>query len=160
MSANADGGEVQANEGTPLPKAQPTASTQQPQVNTQQPFVPQTYLMLSLPFVVFVLVLLIRALPWSAKMLARKPLVCDACVSFWCALVVGFGLTWATATHWSWVLLHMLATPGVAILLLAVHQWLSAPRELPIPWPEEPLQWPDEPEPIQDTKRRSHSRRK
>jgi len=115
----------------------PTPTAAQAQVQQPQPrqleFVPQLYLMFGLPFAVLALVLLIRALPFSVKTLAKKPLSCDACMAFWCSLVFGLGLSWMAAAHWSWTVLHMLATPGATMLLLAVYKWLTAPRELPLP---------------------------
>lgn len=117
---------------------------QQPQATVQQPQAapPQLYLMVIMPFAVFALVLLIRAFPWSSRRFNSKPLSCDACMSFWCAFVMGIALSWFAAAHWSWSLLHLLPAPGVALLLLAVHKWLTAPRELPFgapPFPDEPL---------------------
>ena len=110
-----------------------TAIQQQPQPAAQQALAPQLYLMLLLPFTVFALVLLVRALPWRHEWLDRKPLGCDACAALWGALVVALGLGWAVGAHWSWVVIHLLPAPGIAMLLLAAHKWLTRPTELPLP---------------------------
>lgn len=114
---------------------EPSAVTVQPSAPTPspQPFVAQDFLILSLPFAVFSIVLLIRAMPWTPRALSEKPLSCDACMSFWVSIIMGFFLGWLSGTHWSWPLLHMLAAPGGALVLLALHRWLTAPRELPLP---------------------------
>lgn len=121
------------------PAPQATAEVQHPP--PPPPGMPvQPYLMAVLPFTVFAFVLIVRALPLKAKHLHSKPISCDACMSFWGALAVGLALSWFASAHWSWSLLHLLPAPGGAALLLALHRWLTAPRELPLP----PLSAPDD----------------
>lgn len=93
----------------------------------------QFWLMLALPFLVFFLVMLVRALPWSEGALSRKPLSCNACLSFWVTAPLIYGVSWFFNTNWPWALIHVLAAPGGAMLLLAVHARLTAPVELPLP---------------------------
>lgn len=122
--------DLDAGMGVSVPVSVPTNT--QVSTPTLQPFVPQLHLLLSLPFAVFALVVLVRAFPWAPYRLERKPLSCDVCMAFWATFALGFGLSWFTGAHWSWSLLHLLPAPGAAILLLAVHKWLTAPRELPL----------------------------
>lgn len=128
MSTEVDGGaQLQSTQTTQA--AQVQAPAQQSQSSIQ----PVTFLFLAAPFVVFTLVLLVRALPLGA-MLKRKPWSCDICISFWMTVLVGFALSWASGgLHWSWAFIHMLFAPGGAVLLLGVHRQLTAPVELPLP---------------------------
>ena len=125
---SADGGNEVEHQVQPQQQPQSTQQQQPPQQIPLQP-----YLFCALPFTVMLLVLLIRALPWPVALLERRPLSCQSCLSLWSALVVGFGLVWLFNVHWSWALLHLLPAPGAAVLLLAAHSWLTAPRELPLP---------------------------
>ena len=94
-------------------------------VSAPPPFVPQFWLMLALPLVIFFLVMLVRALPWRAETLAAKPLSCDVCMTGWVSIAMVLGLTWMSGAHWSWGLLHVAPAPGVVLFLLTLHRRLE-----------------------------------
>lgn len=103
----------------------PAVQTALPQLSIQ------FWLMLLLPLAAFSLVMLVRAAPWSPYRLDRKPLSCDACMSFWVTFSLAFPLGWFFNAAWPWVLLHTAATPGATMFLLQLHRWLTV-QELPL----------------------------
>lgn len=97
----------------------------------------QFWLMAVLPLLVFFGIMLVRALPWSTAFAARKPLSCDACMSFWASAVTVPLLAVTFGVGWGWVLLHLLPTPGAVMFLLAWNRRLGV-SELPLPPPLPP----------------------
>lgn len=92
----------------------------------------QPWLMLIFALVVFSLVVLIRALPWSEYRTRSKPLSCDACMSFWVTLFFSLAVGWFFAAPWPWTLLHLSITPALSVLLLQWHRYLTV-VDLPLP---------------------------
>ena len=80
-------------------------------------------LMLALGFVF--LVEFVRALPWTPKALAAKPLTCDACVVGWLAIGTGIWLGYTSGSP-LWAVLHVLPAAGGALLGLALRGWMKS----------------------------------
>ena len=70
----------------------------------------------------------VRALPWPARVLARKPLACDACMCFWGSVAVACVAFWL---RWEgWVDLRA-ALPGYAVAVLSLRVGRAPPIHIP-----------------------------
>lgn len=77
------------------------------------------------PLVVFYAVLIIRALPWPKEMMTKKPLSCDACLSFWVTVCLIPSTMWFFAAPMPWAALHLAGAPALSVFLLSLHAKLQ-----------------------------------
>src|SRR3990167_8490809 len=89
----------------------------------QQQFQSILWLVLAMALGIVILVAFVRALPWTEKAKASKPLGCDACMVGWLSIAVGGWLGYNNSALWS--VLHVLPAAALALFGLAVLQKLQ-----------------------------------
>lgn len=89
----------------------------------QQQFQFILWLVLAMALGIVFLVAFVRALPWTEKAKASKPLGCDACMVGWLSIAVGGWLGYNNSALWS--VLHVLPAAALALFGLAVLQKLQ-----------------------------------
>lgn len=82
-------------------------------------------LVVALALSLLALILIVRALPWSAEMKRHRPLSCDICMCFWSTLALG--VVFGALSNWPTAVLHGLPAAGLTLLFLAVLERLKGP---------------------------------
>src|SRR3990167_8121470 len=109
-----DGGVVMQS----LPVGPQQAAAVQQAVQQPQSFQFIFWLVLALALSMVFVVESVRALPWSEKFKASKPLSCSACCVGWLSIAVGGWLGYSNGALWS--VLHVLPAAALALFGLAV----------------------------------------
>ena len=84
---------------------------------------------LAIALTLIFLTVLVKALPWHADTLKKRPFSCNACMLGWLSIGLGLFLSYVLGLHYTMLVAHLLPATGLAFVGLSLIDYWRPPLQ-------------------------------